>query len=317
LDVVDYLGDIVGQQTAKKYIRTAISKNNLYNFLLIGPRGVGKRMLGFALAKTLDCPPNSPNFHLITPIPSKIKEKKEKIYEYSQQYLPQNVLVEVEDRASILIDQMRNLTERLVHMPGSDAKRVVLILEAERMTDEAANYFLKTLEEPPIDTIFILTSSRPEFLLPTIRSRCRIVPFTYLNAEHIAEVVFDGKDDFLLGSAGEVLALRESGMIDNVMDVFRKAPLSVQGAAFYAKTYERKRLVDLYYPLLLLYRVVFYRKLNMIGKTGYDFEVVRKAKRVTMDKTIDTIVLLNHNINLLEKNPNRLLHLFNVLLKLP
>lgn len=315
--MVDYLDDIVGQKTAKKFIRTAISKNNLYNFLLVGPRGVGKRMLGFALAKTLDCPVNSPNFHLITPIPSKIKEKKEKIYEYSQQYLPQNVLVEVEDRASILIDQMRNLTERLVHMPGSGAKRVVLILEAERMTDEAANYFLKTLEEPPIDTVFILTSSRPEYLLPTIRSRCRIVPFTYLNTEHIAEVVFDGKDDFLLGSAGEVLALRESGMIDNVMDIFKKAPLSVKSAAFYAGAYERKRLVDLYYPLLLLYRLVFYRKLNMIGNTGYDFEVVRKAKRITMDKTIDTIMLLNQNINLLEKNPNRLLHLFNVLLELP
>ena len=315
--MVDYLDDIVGQKTAKKFIRTAVSKNNLYNFLLVGPRGVGKRMLGFALAKTLDCPPNSPDFLLITPIPSKIKEKKEKIYEYSQQYLPHNALIEVEDRASILIEQMRNLTERLVHMPGIDAKRVVLILEAERMTDQAANYFLKTLEEPPVDTVFILTSSRPEFLLPTIRSRCQIVPFTYLNAEQIAEVVFDGKDDFLLGSAGEVLALRESGMIDNVMDIFRKAPLSVMSAAFYAGAYERKRVVELYYPLLLLYRLVFYRKLNMVGNTGYDFEIAKKAKRSTMDKTIDTIMLLNQNINLLEKNPNRLLHLFNVLLRLP
>jgi DNA polymerase-3 subunit delta' len=315
--VVDYLDDIVGQETAKKFIRTAINKDNLYNFLLVGPRGVGKRLFGFALAKTLGCPLNSPNFHLITPIPSKIKEKKERIQEYARKYLPDNALIEVEDRASILIEQMRNLTERLVHMPSVDTKRVVLILEAERMTHPAANYFLKTLEEPPVDTVFILTSSRPEYLLLTIRSRCQIVPFTYLKAKQIAEVVFDGRDDFLLGSAGEVLALRDSGVIDNGLEIFKKAPLSVRSAALCANTYERRRIVDLYYPLLLLYRLVFYKKLNMVGHTVYDFEIARKAKRITMNRTIDTIMLLNHNINLLEKNPNRVLHLFNVLLRLP
>ena len=315
--MVDYLNEILGQDTAKKFIRTAINKNNLYNFLLVGPRGVGKRLFGFALAKTLGCPPNSPNFHLITPIPSKIKDKDEKIEEYARQYLPDNALVEVEDRAQILIRQMRNLTERLVHMPSVDTKRVALILEAERMTQEAANYFLKTLEEPPIDTIFILTSSRPEYLLPTVRSRCQIVPFTYLKAKQIAEVVFDGRDDFLLGSAGEVLALRESGVIDSVLEIFRKAPLSVKSAALCANTYEKKRIVELYYPLLLLYRLIFYKKLNMTGHTAYDHEITEKAKRITMSKTIDTMLLLNHNINLLEKNPNRVLHLFNVLLRLP
>jgi DNA polymerase-3 subunit delta' len=284
---------------------------------LVGPRGVGKRLFGFALAKTLGCPLNSPNFHLITPIPSKIKEKKERIQEYARKYLPDNALIEVEDRASILIEQMRNLTERLVHMPSVDTKRVVLILEAERMTHPAANYFLKTLEEPPVDTVFILTSSRPEYLLLTIRSRCQIVPFTYLKAKQIAEVVFDGRDDFLLGSAGEVLALRDSGVIDNGLEIFKKAPLSVRSAALCANTYERRRIVDLYYPLLLLYRLVFYKKLNMVGHTVYDFEIARKAKRITMNRTIDTIMLLNHNINLLEKNPNRVLHLFNVLLRLP
>lgn len=274
-------------------------------------------MFGFAMAKTLSCPPNSPNFHLITPVPSKFKDKSDKIYEYSMNYLPENAVVDAEDRASILIEQIRNLDERLMHMPESGTKRVVLILEADQMTDEAANCFLKTLEEPPIDTVFVLTSSRPEFLLPTIRSRCRVVPFTHLGRAQIEKIVYEGKDEFMLGSPGEILALRESSMVDNIMDVFKKTPMHLKSAASVAREYERKNIVELYYPLLLLYRLVLYRKLNLASKTGYEFEVAKKAKRVTLDRVIDTIVLLNNNICLLERNPNRLLHLFNVLLRLP
>jgi hypothetical protein len=315
--VADYLDDIVGQDTAKKFIRTAIKKDILYNFLFVGPRGVGKRMFGFAMAKTLNCPPNSPNFHLITPVPSKLKDKSDKIHEYSKNYLPENTVVDAEDRVSILIEQIRNLDERLMHMPESGTKRVVLILEADQMTDEAANCFLKTLEEPPIDTVFVLTSSRPEFLLPTIRSRCRVVPFTHLGRAQIEKIVYEGKDEFMLGSPGEILALRESSMVDNIMDVFKKTPMHLKSAASVAREYERKNIVELYYPLLLLYRLVLYRKLNLASKTGYEFEIAKKAKRVTLDKVIDTIVMLNNNICLLERNPNRLLHLFNVLLRLP
>jgi len=315
--VADYLDDIVGQDTAKKFIRTAIKKDILYNFLFVGPRGVGKRMFGFAMAKTLNCPPNSPNFHLITPVPSKLKDKSDKIHEYSKNYLPENTVVDAEDRVSILIEQIRNLDERLMHMPESGTKRVVLILEADQMTDEAANCFLKTLEEPPIDTVFVLTSSRPEFLLPTIRSRCRVLPFTHLGRAQIEKIVYEGKDEFMLGSPGEILALRESSMVDNIMDVFKKTPMHLKSAASVAREYERKNIVELYYPLLLLYRLVLYRKLNLASKTGYEFEIAKKAKRVTLDKVIDTIVMLNNNICLLERNPNRLLHLFNVLLRLP
>ncbi len=274
-------------------------------------------MFGFALARTLGCPPNSPNFHLIAPVPSRFKDKSDKIYEYSKNYLPENIVVDVEDRASILIEQIRGLSERLMHMPSQGTKRVVLILEADQMTDEAANCFLRTLEEPPIDTVFILTSSRPEFVLPTIRSRCRVVPFTHLGRAQIEKIVYDGKDEFLLGSPGEILDLRESGMVDNVMDVFKKTPMQAKSAAHVARAYEKKNVVELYYPLLLLYRLVFYKKLNLAGDTRYEFEVAKKAKRITLDRVIDAIMLLNENIVLLERNPNKLLHLFYVLLKLP
>ncbi|UCD05220.1 MAG: hypothetical protein JSV98_08895, partial [candidate division WOR-3 bacterium] len=275
------------------------------------------RMMAFAFAKTLGCPPQSQNFHLVAPIPSRIKEKSDKIYEYSKRYLPDNALVETEDRVSILIEQIRYLDKSLVHMPSIDTKRIVLILEADQMTDEAANCLLKTLEEPPVDTVFVLTSSRPEYLLPTIRSRCRIVPFAYLNVDQIKKIVFDGTDDLMLGSAGEELSFRESGAVDEVIDVFRKTPLTLKAAADLAYSYQRKRVVDIYYPLMLLYRLVLYKKLNLLGNTRYDRDVSFKAKRVSTDRVIRAIRLLNNNIILIEGNANRLLQLFNVLLRLP
>jgi hypothetical protein len=246
-----------------------------------------------------------------------MKEKRDKIYEYSKRYLPDNALVETEDRVSILIEQMRNLDKSLVHMPSINTKRIVLILEADQMTEEAANCLLKTLEEPPVDTIFVLTSSRPEYLLPTIRSRCRIVPFAYLNVDQIKKIVFDGTDDLMLGSAGEEISFRESGAVDEVIDVFRKTPLTLKAAADLAYSNQRKRVVEIYYPLMLLYRLVLYKKLNLLGNTRYDRDVSFKAKGVSTDRVINAIRLLNDNIILIEGNANRLLQLFNVLLRLP
>lgn len=313
----DYLDEIIGQETAKRFIRTAVKKENLYNFLFTGPRGVGKRLLSFALAKTLNCLPDSANFILVAPIPSKIKDKEDKIFEYTKHYLPENTVVELEDRTAILIEQIRNVIKRLIHMPDIGSKRVVLVLEADRMTDAAANCFLKTLEEPPLDTVFILTSSRPNSLLPTIRSRCQAVPLSYLNNQQIKNILFECNDEFLIGSPGEILLLQEHDLVSRASGIFENCPLDTETAAATAKEYERKKIIDLLYPLLLMYRLVLYKKLNIALKSTIDDAVNKKANNISLDKIINTLGMLNNNINILEQNPNRLLLLFNLLTKLP
>ncbi|KPJ71659.1 hypothetical protein AMJ52_08395 [candidate division TA06 bacterium DG_78] len=315
--MTDYLDEIIGQETAKKFIRTSIKKGNLYNYLFTGPKGVGKRLCSFALAKTLHCPPHSPNFILVAPIPSKIKDKKEKIYEYTKQYLPENPLVEIEDRTSILIEQIRDVIERLLHMPSIGSKRVVLVLDADAMTDAAANCFLKTLEEPPLDTIFILTTSRPNFLLPTIQSRCQKIPFTYLNSEQIKNIIFTGDDEFQMGSPGEILMLQQSNLVENVFDIFKRLPLNTKSAATVAKEFENKKTIDLLYPLLLLYRLALYQKIGILSSTQLDSAVKKKADTLSLQGLVRTVMILNYSITTLEQNPHRLLLLFNILTKLP
>jgi len=314
----DYLDEIVGQETAKKYVRTSLKKGKLYNLLLAGPKGVGKRMLAFALAKTLGCPLNSPNFYLLGPIPSGIREKEDKIAEYQKKYRPEFPIVDVEDRTNILIEQVRKLIDQqLGLMPRVESKRVVLILEADKMTEEAANCFLKTLEEPPLDTIFVLTSSRIDSLLPTIRSRCQTVHLSYLAGNYIKSIIYDGQDEFNLNSPGEILILQENKAVDKALEIFQKTPLPCADAANFAREFEKRKLVEILYPLLLIYRLVLYRKLNLPTESGYSALVTKKAERIPLDKILAAVTLLNANINSLEHNPNHLLLLFNTLLKLP
>uniref|UniRef100_A0A7C6AEW1 AAA family ATPase n=1 Tax=candidate division WOR-3 bacterium TaxID=2052148 RepID=A0A7C6AEW1_UNCW3 len=312
---MDYLDEIIGQETAKKFIRNALKKDQIYNLLIAGPEGVGKRQAAFALAKSLGCPPHSPNFMLIAPVPSGTKE--EKISEYMKIYLPENPVVHLDDYSSIVIKQIRNLIEWLLLMPAQGTKRIVIILEADRMNEESANSFLKTLEEPPMDTLFILTSSRPDFLLPTIRSRCQIVKFGYLSNAQIENIIFEGKDNFYLGSPGEILYLKENKIFTTSLEIFKKAPLAPEGIARWARELENENLTDFFYGLLLLYRCVLYRQLNQPVPQELEMEINKKAQKVSGEKIIKTILMLNNCINLLGHNPNHLILLFNTLFKLP
>ncbi len=122
---MDYLDETVGHDTAKEFLRNALRKELIYNLLFAGPKGVGKRKTAFAFAKTIGCSPGSPNFMLIAPIPPfKEKDKRELIAEYLRSYLPENAIVPVEDRTSIIIDQIRDLIAWLLLMPAKPTKSV-------------------------------------------------------------------------------------------------------------------------------------------------------------------------------------------------
>ena len=99
---------------------------------------------------------------------------------------PDTLVLEPGDNGSIKIEQVREAIERTGYRPFEGRRRVVVIDEADALVPQAQNALLKTLEEPPPSSVFVLVTARPDVLLPTVRSRCPQLRFRQLSPDEIA-----------------------------------------------------------------------------------------------------------------------------------
>jgi DNA polymerase-3 subunit delta' len=99
------------------------------------------------------------------------------------------LLVEPAETGSIGVDQVREAIDRAAYRPFEGRKRVVIVDEADALLPPAQNALLKTLEEPPAASVFVLVTARPDLLLPTVRSRCQQLRFGPLAPAEVADVL--------------------------------------------------------------------------------------------------------------------------------
>jgi DNA polymerase-3 subunit delta' len=147
-------------------------------WILTGPKGVGKATFAYAAAAELvvekGVPQPEVEAHpdiLIPRHPPATKEDEKK----RDEGLPHNV------KRSIPVDEIRALQRRLTTRPTLGSRRAIIIDPADDLETSAVNALLKSLEEPPAGTYFLLVTHRLGRLLPTIRSRCRILRFAPLS----------------------------------------------------------------------------------------------------------------------------------------
>jgi DNA polymerase-3 subunit delta' len=100
-----------------------------------------------------------------------------------------DVLVLEPDEGKIKIEQVRDAIDRANYRPFEGRRRVVIVDDADAMVSAAQNALLKTLEEPPSASVFLLLSSKPDALLSTVRSRCRPLRLGELNSSEVAEIL--------------------------------------------------------------------------------------------------------------------------------
>lgn len=159
--------------------------------LFAGPEGVGKKTLALCLATRVCC---------LQPRSGEACGRCSACQQAASGSHPDIRLLKPE-KGQIRIAATRELSLEIQFRPFSAPQRFFLIDEADRMNEAAANSLLKTLEEPPDCARIVLVSSRPQLLLPTIRSRCQPFNFRPLNREEVAA--------FLAGRvAGEEIPLR-------------------------------------------------------------------------------------------------------------
>lgn len=209
---------IIGHQKIIEFLNKSIASNRLaHAYLFLGQEHLGKRVVALEFAKALQCGNNldsggrdfpvgltRPTLQASGKIPS--SSCTEKFFycnqciscrEISRNVHPDVLLVEpeiIEEKnkkreQEIGIDKIRDIQRQVSLFSFRGGYKIAIINSAEKMTRQAANALLKTLEEPNPKTIFILISAAPQNLLPTIISRCLMIKFSLVKSEAIEKLI--------------------------------------------------------------------------------------------------------------------------------
>src|SRR3954471_5667143 len=177
---------IAGHRPVLDLLSRAIVRQTLPPSLVFaGPGGVGKRTTAVALAQALNCERelNGDACGTCGPCTRIARGVHADI-----------LVIEPGDSGSITVDQVREAIDRTAYRPFEGRKRVVIVDEADRLVGPAQNALLKTLEDPPAASMFVLVTGRPDLLLPTVRSRCQQLRFGPLAPADVADVLIREHD---------------------------------------------------------------------------------------------------------------------------
>jgi len=158
---------MVGQEHVVQALTNALTQGRLHHaYLFTGTRGIGKTTVSRILAKSLNC--TGPDGRGgVTAEPCGVCQACTEID--ADRYLD---YIELDAASNRSIDEIRDLIERAAYKPGVGRYKVFMIDEAHQLTKDAFNALLKTLEEPPDYLKFVLATTDPEKMLPTVLSRC-------------------------------------------------------------------------------------------------------------------------------------------------
>ena len=220
------LRDIIGHRRLTTLLARAIERESLPPTLLFaGPTGVGKWAVAQALAQAVNCLDPSKSLRA-GPLDGELAidacGKCRACDRVARGVHVDVIAIEPDERASIKIDPIREMLGRTSFRPFEGKRRFVLIREADTLEPAAQNSLLKSLEEPPPGTIFILTTAVPGALLPTVRSRCMRLRFGRLTSAEVSSALVrdherteaEAREAAPLadGSIGQALALADNDL---------------------------------------------------------------------------------------------------------
>ena len=171
---------MVGQQHVVRTLRNAVEQGKVHHaYLFVGSRGTGKTSMAKILARSLNCERGGPT---VTPC----GECESCVTIAAGTSVD---VIEMDAASNRSVDDVRDLRERVAYAPAGGRWKVYILDEAHMLTKEAWNAFLKTLEEPPPNTVFVLATTEAHKVMATIADRCQRFDFQRPSLEQISEVV--------------------------------------------------------------------------------------------------------------------------------
>ena len=171
--------DVVGQEHVVRTLSNAVTQEKVHHaYLFVGSRGTGKTSMAKILAACLNCengPTVSPCGHCESCVSIASATSLD--------------VIEMDAASNNSVDDIRDLREKVAYAPVSGRHKVYILDEAHMLSQQAWNAFLKTLEEPPPRTIFVLATTEAQKVLPTVVDRCHRFDFGRPTVEQVAKVL--------------------------------------------------------------------------------------------------------------------------------
>jgi DNA polymerase-3 subunit gamma/tau len=198
--------DVVGQEHVVRTLSNAIAQGRVHHaYLFVGSRGTGKTSMAKILAASLNCQGEAgggmgPGGPTVTPCGA---------CESCRAIATATSLdvIEMDAASNNSVDDIRDLRERVAYAPVAGAYKVYILDEAHMLTPAAWNAFLKTLEEPPPHTIFVLATTEANKVLPTVVDRCHRFDFGRPSVSQIATVLCRAAESESIEIPDEAIAL--------------------------------------------------------------------------------------------------------------
>ena len=234
------LRDIAGHRHLIERLAQSVARGAVPPSLIFsGADGVGKRTTAVAVAQALNCERPEPwsqagvdGVSAGVPAESPMRDACGECgacRRIARGVHADLLVVSPGDSGTIKVHQIRDAIDRSAYRPFEGRRRVVIIDEADALIPEAQNALLKTLEEPPPASSFVLVTERPDLLLPTVRSRCQRLRFGPLSPSEVAAVLI--RDHAFDPAAAHAAAASADGSIGRALDRDAEDASAVRDAA--------------------------------------------------------------------------------------